>query len=81
MTIITKLIFILYHHHQKQRLEDYLDVIRESNDTEAAASLGASITEIANNIIVTEPDEEILGKVYEVLIFFVLFVCWGTNPN
>ena len=46
------------------RLEDYLDVVRLSGDSEAIYSLGTSLTQTANNILISNPQRDTVDGVY-----------------
>ena len=49
------------------RLEGYLEVARESQDDESITTLARSITLIADNILATNPEDDILDGVYELV--------------
>ena len=49
------------------RLEDYIDVVSGSGDPDKVDELASNIIEITNNIISTQPPDEIVDDIYGVL--------------
>ena len=52
---------------QINRLEEYLEVVGQSQNTEAVLGLGVSITQTASNILATSPENSIVNEVYDLV--------------